>query len=265
MPRGVKSLVISLVMLAGLLSSVACGAPQRDATGAQSGGRQPGVGQRAAADAVASEVRLPETAPAGPGVGKDSGALATDSQSGSVEVPIPEVHQATPASKIGQEDLLPVGGLIGNRAPEFQRISGWINSRPLTMAELKGRVVLVDFWTYSCNNCINTMPSLKEWHDKYADKGLVIVGVHSPEFAFEHEYEGVVDSTIKFGLEYPVAQDNEFATWDAYDNRYWPAEYLIDRHGVVRYRHFGEGAYAETENQIRNLLTEAGADLSNIS
>ena len=114
------------------------------------------------------------------------------------------------------------------------------------MEDLRGKVVLIDFWTYTCYNCINTMPYLRDWHEKYADKGLVIVGVHSPEFDHEKPYENVVDATIRHELEYPVAQDNDFKTWRSYNNRYWPAEYLIDRNGVVRYRHFGEGAYEET-------------------
>ncbi|MCH8839028.1 MAG: redoxin domain-containing protein [Candidatus Marinimicrobia bacterium] len=166
--------------------------------------------------------------------------------------------------KTGLEDLLPVGGQLGNRAPEFTGLTNWINSESLTMEGLQGQVVLVEFWTYTCINCINTMPALKKWHAKYADAGLVIVGVHSPEFAFERDYDNVVEHTIKYGLEYPVAQDNDFATWKAFNNRYWPAEYLIDQHGVIRYRHFGEGAYAETENLIRKLLEETGADLSAI-
>ena len=174
--------------------------------------------------------------------------------------------EAQPAvGKTGLEDLLPVGGQLGNRAPEFVRLANWINSGPLTMDGLQGQVVLVDFWTYTCINCINTMPALRKWHAKYADAGLVIVGVHSPEFAFERDYDNVVEHTIKYGLEYPVAQDNDFATWKAFNNRYWPAEYLIDQYGVIRYRHFGEGAYAETEKLIRKLLEETGADLSGIS
>ena len=160
---------------------------------------------------------------------------------------------------------LKLGGMVGNRAPEFTGILEWINSEPLTMEQLRGKVVLVDFWTYSCINCINTMPYLRDWHAKYADQGLVIVGVHSPEFEFEKPTANVVDATVKFELEYPVAQDNDFRTWRSYDNRYWPAEYLVDKDGVVRYRHFGEGAYAETENKIRTLLRATGAELSRIN
>lgn len=157
-----------------------------------------------------------------------------------------------------------IAGRTGGNAPEFQGIDNWINSDPLTMEQLKGKVVLIDFWTYTCVNCIRTLPYLKEWHAKYAAKGLVIVGVHSPEFEFEKVTENVVQSMNAFGLEYPVAQDNDFRTWRAYSNRAWPAKYLVDKDGVIRYKHFGEGAYRETERQIRQLLQAAGADLSQI-
>jgi len=160
---------------------------------------------------------------------------------------------------------LKTGGMVGDRVPEFTGILEWINSEPLTMQELRGKVVLVNFWTYTCVNCINTMPYLKDWYAKYANQGFVIVGVHSPEFEFEKPTANVVEATLKFGLEYPVAQDNDFATWWSYDNRYWPAEYLVDKDGVIRYRHFGEGAYAETESQIRTLLQETGAGLSGVN
>jgi len=132
------------------------------------------------------------------------------------------------------------------------------------MAELRGRVVLIDFWTYTCVNCIRTMPFLKDWHAKYADHGLVIVGVHSPEFEFEKLAENVAKNAFNFGLEYPIAQDNDFQTWRAYRNRAWPAKYLVDDEGVIRYSKIGEGAYGETEREIRNLLENTGADLSGI-
>ena len=157
-----------------------------------------------------------------------------------------------------------IGGKVGDQAPEFRQISNWINSDPLTMEGLRGKVVLIDFWTYTCVNCIRTLPYITDWHAKYADKGLVIVGVHSPEFEFEKVTENVVNSSQEYGLEYPIAQDNSFGTWRSYSNRYWPAKYLVDRNGIVRYSHFGEGAYSETEGRIRQLLEEAGADLSDI-
>lgn len=147
-------------------------------------------------------------------------------------------------------------------AAELAGISAWINSEPLTLQQLRGKVVLIDFWTYTCINCIRTFPYLKLWHSRYADDGLVILGIHTPEFEFEKDFDNVRQATVDNGIVWPVAQDNDFATWDAYNNRYWPAKYLIDRDRQVRYTHFGEGHYAETEGQIRELLTAAGADLS---
>ena len=157
-----------------------------------------------------------------------------------------------------------VGGAVGDLAPEFLGISNWINSQPLVMEELKGNVVLIDFWTYTCVNCIRTFPYLKEWNDKYKDSGLVIVGVHTPEFEFEKVTENVVLSARDYNLDWPIAQDNDFGTWSAYSNRFWPAKYLVDAEGVVRYTHFGEGAYVETEEQIRALLEESGKSLQEI-
>ncbi|MCH7737476.1 MAG: redoxin domain-containing protein [Chloroflexi bacterium] len=152
-----------------------------------------------------------------------------------------------------------VGGEVGDLAPEFGGIAAWVNGGPLTMEELRGSVVLIDFWTYTCINCINTFPFLKEMQSKYSDKGLVIVGVHSPEFEFEKSYENVVAATQKDDLVWTMAQDNDFVTWRRYDNRYWPSEYLIDKDGVVRFAHIGEGAYAETEIVIQELLAEIGS------
>ena len=141
-------------------------------------------------------------------------------------------------------------------APEFQGISTWLNSAPLTIAGLKGKVVLVDFWTYTCINCIRTLPYVTKWYDTYKDKGLVVVGVHTPEYAFERKTSNVKDAIGRFKINYPVAQDNRYATWSAYNNMYWPAVYLVDKKGRIVYTHFGEGAYAETEGQIRRLLAE---------
>ena len=150
-----------------------------------------------------------------------------------------------------------VGGEVGNLAPEFSGINAWINSDPLTMEALRGQVVLIDFWTYTCINCIRTFPFLKQWHSRYADDGLVIVGVHAPEFEFEKIYGNVLEATEANNLSWAMAQDNDFETWRSYSNRFWPAKYLIDKEGVVRYTHFGEGGYSETEGLIRDLLAEA--------
>lgn len=143
-------------------------------------------------------------------------------------------------------------------APELKNIAAWINSDPQTIESLKGKVVLVDFWTYSCINCQRTQPYLNAWHDKYKDNGLVILGVHAPEFAFEKVTTNVQKAVFDASIKYPVALDNNFATWQAYENRFWPAKYLIDKDGQVRYTHFGEGDYDKTEETIQTLLKESG-------
>ena len=145
-------------------------------------------------------------------------------------------------------------------APELQGILEWINSAPLSLSALRGRVVLVDFWTYSCINCLRTLPHLKDWDRAYRDDGLTIVGVHAPEFAFEREPDNVRAAVRKLGIRYPVALDNDFVTWSAYSNQYWPAKYLIDRTGRVRFVHFGEGEYEETERLIRRYLGNTARD-----
>ena len=127
------------------------------------------------------------------------------------------------------------------------------------MESLRGKVVLIDFWTYSCINCIRTIPFLQTWHERYADEGLVILGVHTPEFEFEKVYQNVVDATEEMGVAWPVVQDNDRTVWRSFSNRFWPAKYLIDAEGVIQFRRFGEGKYAETEQEIRRLLEERGA------
>jgi thiol-disulfide isomerase/thioredoxin len=139
-------------------------------------------------------------------------------------------------------------------APEFTGISAWLNSPPLTIAGLKGKVVLVQFWTYSCINCLRTLPFVKKWYEKYKDRGFVVVGVHTPEFAFEKETSNVETAIKRFGITYPVAQDNQFRTWNAYQNQYWPAEYLIDKSGRIVATQFGEGNYQEMEDAIARLI-----------
>ena len=178
------------------------------------------------------------------------------SQAGSTPTPAP-TKAAVPATSGRSED--------DELAPEFRSITSWINSEAFTIESQRGKVVLIDFWTYTCVNCIRTLPYIKEWHEKYADSGLVIVGVHTPEFDFEKDRENVHDAVAEFEIKYAVAQDNDFGTWRNFENRYWPAKYLIDKDGYIRYEHFGEGAYDETEEMIRHLLEETGADLSQIS
>ncbi len=152
----------------------------------------------------------------------------------------------------------------GQKAPEIIAGGEWVNSKPLKISDLKGKVVLVDFWTYTCINCIRTLPYLKDWDKKYGDKGLVIIGVHTPEFQFEKNPTNVKKAIADFGIKYPVVQDNDFATWNAYDNHFWPAKYFIDKNGIVRSRHFGEGEYDNSEKLIQQLLSETGEDVSGI-
>jgi cytochrome c biogenesis protein CcdA/thiol-disulfide isomerase/thioredoxin len=168
----------------------------------------------------------------------------------SKEVFVPRGQQL--ASQLGKVPLKDYGS-----APDVHDISAWINSRPLSLNGLRGKVVLVDFWTYSCINCLRTLPYLKAWDARYRSKGLVILGVHTPEFAFEHDLGNVREAVKRLGIGYPVALDNGYGTWKAYSNNYWPADYLVDQAGRVRDVHFGEGDYAKTERNIR-LLLEAG-------
>lgn len=147
-------------------------------------------------------------------------------------------------------------------APELIPGGQWFNTQPLTMSQLKGKVVLVDFWTYTCINCIRTLPYVKSWYDKYHDKGLVIIGVHTPEFEFEKDASNVQKALADFNIKYPVMQDNNYATWNAYSNEYWPADYLIDKNGLIRDTHFGEGDYDKTEKKIQELLMETGSNVS---
>ncbi len=147
----------------------------------------------------------------------------------------------------------------GGSAPEFAGIAQWLNTpTPLSLQALQGKVVLVDFWTYSCINCVRTLPHLTAWYERYKNDGLVIVGVHTPEFAFEREAQNVRNAIKQFNITYPVAQDNDYQIWQSYQNHYWPAEYLIDAKGHIRRTHFGEGGYDHMEEAIRALLKENG-------
>ncbi len=150
---------------------------------------------------------------------------------------------------------------------ELVNTQRWLNSEPTTIPELtgNGQVVLVDFWTYTCINCINTFPALRAWHDRYKEHGLTVLGVHTPEFRFEQEYSNLSEAVLERDLQYPIVQDNQYSTWRAFKNRYWPATYLIDSSGRLRHTHFGEGGYLETEEIIRSLLAEAGKDLTGIT
>ncbi|HEX4187940.1 MAG TPA: cytochrome c biogenesis protein DipZ [Solirubrobacteraceae bacterium] len=173
----------------------------------------------------------------------------------------PAVANASQATLIADAQGLPALGA----APDFSETQRWFNTpggKALTLSSLRGRVVLVDFWTYTCINCIRTLPYLKAWDAAYRDRGLTIVGVETPEFAFEHDAGNVANAIGQFGLRYPVVQDNNMGTWNAYGNQYWPADYLIDARGQVRYTAFGEGDYDKTETAIRALLAESGHDVA---
>ncbi len=139
-------------------------------------------------------------------------------------------------------------------AKDFVGITRWLNSEPLTMSKLRGKVVLVEFWTRDCSNCLHTLPHIVRWYNDYRDRGFVVVGVHTPEFSSEYETGNVKAAVEKLGIRFPVAQDNEYETWNAYGNQFWPASYLVDQNGMIVYAHFGEGNYEEMESRIRKLL-----------
>jgi thiol-disulfide isomerase/thioredoxin len=159
----------------------------------------------------------------------------------------------SPTQAVGNPSALPNYG----QAPDFQGIQAWINSPALHISQLHGRVVLVDFWTYSCINCIRTIPYLNAWYSEYGNNGLVIVGVHTPEFTFEKNYSNVLTAVSNLGIKYPVALDSNYGTWNAFGNQYWPADYVIDANGTIRYKQLGEGDYNGTEAVIRELLQNA--------
>ena len=146
--------------------------------------------------------------------------------------------------------------LAGARAtaPNFVGISKWFNSAPLSISDLRGKVVLVDFWTYGCYNCVNTLPYVTKLYETYRDKGLVVVGIHTPEFPFERSAGNVQAALKRHSITYPVAQDNDSATWNAWRNQYWPAQYIVDQHGNIVFSHAGEGQYEEIERTVRRLL-----------
>ena len=142
------------------------------------------------------------------------------------------------------------------QAPELVNPTGFVNTEPLTLEDLRGKVVMVKFWTFACINCQRTLPHVNALYDKYRDQGFEIVGVHTPEFAYEHKTENVAAAIDKWGIEFPVVQDNNYETWRAYGNRYWPRLYLLNRDGEIVYDHIGEGAYEETDRRVRELLAE---------
>lgn len=165
---------------------------------------------------------------------------------------------ATPVLSARAEDQSASGSVkvadAGQSAPDFSGISNWFNSPPLSISSLRGKVVLVDFWTYGCINCVHTLPYVTQLQAKYKDRGLVVVGIHTPEFPFERSPANVQAALKRHGITYPVAQDNDSATWNAYSNRYWPAQYIVDQNGKIVFTHEGEGAYEDIDRTIGKLL-----------
>lgn len=181
--------------------------------------------------------------------GRTLALLAIAAATGSATVAAQTVTASDePPSIVGSS---PLHGLSG--------ATGWLNSGPLTAKDLKGKVVLVDFWTYSCINCLRALPYIEAWSQKYKDSGLVVIGVHSPEFGFEQQLPNVQKAVQKFGVTFPIALDSNHAIWNAFHNEYWPADYFIDARGKVRFEHFGEGKYDESEGWIQQLLKQSSA------
>ena len=190
-------------------------------------------------------------------LGADTGLLtrvSLASTNGIEQKLIDVVRPAAAESMTQTNDPLPVEGTF----PSLAGATQWLNSAPLTPASLRGKVVLVDFWTYSCINCLRSLPYVEAWYQKYKDHGLVVIGVHSPEFAFEKEPSNVAAAVQRLGVKFPVALDDDYAVWQGFNNQYWPADYFVDAQGRIRHRSFGEGDYAEGEDVIRSLLTQAG-------
>jgi cytochrome c biogenesis protein CcdA/thiol-disulfide isomerase/thioredoxin len=177
----------------------------------------------------------------------------SNSETASTSAAGPSMRLAANDARQSYRSSLPIEGTF----PSLDGAVKWLNSEPLTTEQLRGKVVLVDFWTYSCINCIRTVPYVRAWAEKYKDQGLVVIGVHAPEFAFEKRIHNVERAIQNFGITYPVAVDNDFKIWRAFGNSYWPAHYFIDAEGRIRHHHFGEGDYEESEQVIQDLLTEA--------
>ncbi|WP_343882945.1 cytochrome c biogenesis protein DipZ [Rhodanobacter caeni] len=192
-------------------------------------------------------------------LGLDTGLLTRVSlaSTGGIEQKLLDAVRPAPvnaATMVKPGEPLPVEGEL----PSLAGATQWLNSPPLTAPSLRGKVVLVDFWTYSCINCLRSLPYVRGWADKYRDHGLVVIGVHAPEFAFEKDPANVAKAVKDLGVDYPVALDNDYAIWKGFNNKYWPAHYFIDAQGRIRHHHFGEGAYPQSEDVIRRLLTDAG-------
>ena len=245
--RRITSGVVLLTALF-LIAAVACGPSTEPAASSDASAGESPTAPPAATTQANTPAPTPESAAAG-------------------DQPTPAVNDR-PAEQptVVPPPTVPVDSLVSaSEIPAIEGIDAWLNTETeLQIAELaaEGNVVLVDFWTYTCINCIRTLPYLRDWWAQYEDDGLVILGIHTPEFEFEKDYQNVADAIETHGVGWPVAQDNNMTTWRNFENRYWPAKYLYNVRGEMIYSHFGEGAYAETEERIRNALVEAGADLS---
>ncbi|MEH2164638.1 MAG: thioredoxin family protein [Nostoc sp.] len=168
------------------------------------------------------------------------------------KVNAPSISPATSNNTQDSETIVKTPA--GKSLPEFQGISEWLNSTPLAIADLKGSVILIQFWTFACINCQRTLPYITKWHRQYEAQGLKVIGIHTPEFAFERDPNNIKKALQKHQITYPVPVDNEYKTWNAYENQYWPHLFLADRQGLLQYDHIGEGAYEKTEQTIRQLL-----------
>jgi thiol-disulfide isomerase/thioredoxin len=188
--------------------------------------------------------------------GTNSSDRESGAATGSAPASRPGLVRSIAHRLAGDQLALPVEG----RLASFAGATGWLNSEPLTPEGLRGRVVLVDFWTYTCVNWLRTLPYVRAWAAKYRDDGLTVIGVHTPEFGFERDVENIVAQSRTFGVEYPIAVDSDYAVWRAFANHYWPAVYIADAEGRIRHHHFGEGEYAQTEMVIQQLLMDAGVD-----
>jgi cytochrome c biogenesis protein CcdA/thiol-disulfide isomerase/thioredoxin len=262
MAIGAVMILVALAMFQGydktFQSDVVAGLPQIFRNPAE------GIEKSGSAQQALAEINTQNTH----GLGLKAQEIESEGDSGAGESGDKPIPTGTGNSKFApaesrltakEEETVPLNDI--GVAPEFTGTEDWFNTpggEPLTMKSLRGKVVLIDFWTYSCINCIRTLPYLNAWNKRYAKDGLVIVGVHTPEFPFEREASNVEEAIKTEGIEYPVVQDNEAGTWNAYGNLYWPAEYFVDSRGHVRYAHFGEGEYGEKEEVIRELLKEAG-------
>ncbi|MCY4416333.1 MAG: redoxin domain-containing protein [Chloroflexi bacterium] len=266
MRRVTPGVVFLMALL--LTIAIACGpsAEQSPATNATEPTAPPEAPLAAAADSAATvEAQAAEqpaaTEPAMDSKASESGGTSGEQPTAVSEQPAP----ADPTATTGSARPAAVTVPISTEIPTIEGIDAWLNTEAeLQIGELaaEGKVVLVDFWTYTCINCIRTLPYLRDWWAQYEDDGLVILGIHTPEFEFEKDYQNVADAIDTHSVGWPVAQDNRMTTWRNFENRYWPAKYLYNVRGELIYSHFGEGAYGETEQRIRNALVEAGADLS---